>query len=164
MFLSSLHQANVLKLTKTAGYFNTSGVSFFCKFERYKGMRKSIYIIFVFYLMLGGCKKSNDVIPTGTSVNYSDLSSTPSNTGGVFSFTKITTTPGTIKQGAASKVIATATGSNLTYTWSTSHGELFGSGSAIYYSDSCIGTYTITCVVSDGTHTATITVPITVSG
>lgn len=126
-------------------------------------MRKSVFILFAFCLMLSGCKKSNDVIPYGTSTNYSDLSNTSSNTSGVFSFTKITATPGTIKQGAASKVIATATGNNLTYTWSTSHGELFGSGSAIYYSDSCIGTYTITCVVSDGKHTATITVPITVS-
>ena len=89
--------------------------------------------------------------------------STPPNAGGVFSFTKITISPNPVIKGTASKVIATATGNNLTYTWSTSHGELFGSGSAIYYSDSCLGTYTITCVVSDGTRTATITVPVTIS-
>jgi PKD domain-containing protein len=114
--------------------------------------------------MLCGCRKSNDVIPYGTSTNYSNISGTPPNAGGAFSFTKITVTPNVIVQGKASKVIAVATGNNLTYTWSTSHGELFGTGSAIYYSDSCIGTYTITCTVSDGTHTATITVPISITG
>ena len=126
-------------------------------------MRKLVYVLFVFYLVLTGCKKSNDVIPYGTSINYSNISGTPPNTGGAFSFTKITINPNPVKPGVASKVFVTATGNNLTYKWSTSHGELFGSGSAIYYSDSCLGTYTITCVISDGTHTATITVPITVS-
>ncbi len=126
-------------------------------------MRKSVCLLFAFYLMLSGCKKSDDVIPTGTSVNYSNLSSSPTNAGGAFSFTKIIVKPGTIIKGTSAQVVAVATGNNLTYTWSTSHGELFGSGSAIYYSDSCVGTYTITCVVSDGTHTATITVPITIT-
>ena len=111
-----------------------------------------------------GCTKTNkNVVANGTSKNYSDINSAPANPGGAFSFTKITVNPNPIKIGAASKVIATASGNNLTYKWSTSHGDLFGTGSAIYYSDSCIGAYTITCVVSDGTHTATITIPISVS-
>ena len=126
-------------------------------------MKKFTLIVFVFCIITFGCKKSNDVVPYGSSANYSSLSSTPPNSGGVFSFTKITITPNTLKAGTAAKVVATASGTHLTYNWSTSHGELFGSGSAIYYSDSCLGTYTITCVVSDGTNTATITVPITVS-
>ena len=91
------------------------------------------------------------------------MASTPVNPGGAFSFTKITIAPNPVKIGVASKLIASASGDNLTYKWSTSHGDLFGNGSAIYYSDSCIGTYTITCTVSDGVHTATITVPITIS-
>jgi len=126
-------------------------------------MRKSVYILFVFYLLLSGCKKSDNVIPTGTSTNYSDVSGTPPNPGGAFSFTKITINPNPMQPGQGAKVVAVASGNNLTYKWSTSHGELFGSGSAIYYDDSCLGTFTITCVVSDGTHTATITVPITIS-
>jgi hypothetical protein len=126
-------------------------------------MSKFVLTSFIFCLILFGCKKSNDVIPYGSSTNYSALSSAPPNPGGTFSFTKITISPNPLIAGTAAKLVATATGNNLTYKWSTSHGELFGSGSAIYYSDSCIGTYTITCVVSDGTHTATITVPITIS-
>ncbi|MHB8261171.1 MAG: PKD domain-containing protein [Bacteroidia bacterium] len=121
------------------------------------------FLLFASCLMFGACKKSNEAIPYGSSINYSNLSSTPTNAGGAFSFTKITISPNPLVKGTASKVIATATGNNLTYTWTTSHGELFGSGSAIYYSDSCVGTYTITCVVSDGTHSATITVSITIT-
>src|ERR1700740_138569 len=125
----------------------------------------SILFIFVIYVAFSGCKKTDNTttIANGTSKNYSDIASAPINTGGAFSFTKITLTPNPVKIGIASKLYATATGNNLTYRWTTSHGDLFGNGAAIYYSDSCIGTYTITCVVSDGVHSATITIPITVS-
>jgi hypothetical protein len=126
--------------------------------------RVSISVVFIICIFFFSCKKApNEVVTYGTSKNYSDVASAPTNTGGAFSFTKITITPNPIKIGTASKLIATASGTNLTYKWSTSHGDLFGNGAAIYYSDSCIGTYTITCVVSDGVHTTTITVPITVS-
>ena len=121
-------------------------------------------LVFAICLSFDSCKKStNEPVPYGTSKNYSDMASTPVNPGGAFSFTKITIAPNPVKIGVASKLIASASGDNLTYKWSTSHGDLFGNGSAIYYSDSCIGTYTITCTVSDGVHTATITVPITIS-
>jgi len=127
-------------------------------------MRKSVFALFVFYALLSSCTKtSNDKVDFGTSKNYSNTNNTPINSGGAFSFTKITLTPNPIKIGTASKLIATATGNNLTYTWSTSHGDLFGTGSAIYYSDSCIGEYTITCTVSDGKNSATLTIPISVS-
>ena len=129
-------------------------------------MRKllSIPVVFVFFIGFYSCKKSaNEPVPYGTSKNYSDLGTAPANAGGSFSFTKITISPNPIKIGTAAKLIATASGTNLSYKWSTSHGDLFGNGAAIYYSDSCIGTYTVTCIVSDGIHTVTITVPITVS-
>ena len=128
-------------------------------------MKKLLFLIVIFITqaIVCSCKKNNDVIPQGSSVNYSNESSTPPNAGGAFSFTKITINPNPLAKGQACKVIAVATGNNLTYKWSTSHGELFGSGSAIYYSDSCVGTYTITCIVSDGTTTKTITVPVTIS-
>ena len=129
-------------------------------------MKKSVFILFisVVYFAFSSCKKTdNNSVATGTLKNYSNITSAPVNTGGAFSFTKITLTPNPVKIGVASKLYATATGNNLTYKWTTSHGDLFGNGAAIYYSDSCIGEDTITCVVSDGTHTATITIPITVS-
>ena len=123
-----------------------------------------IFSIFVVYFGFCSCKKTNnDAVVYGSSKNYSTTTNTPTNTGGAFSFTKITLLPNPVKIGIASKLFATASGNNLTYKWTTSHGDLFGNGAAIYYSDSCIGTYTITCVVSDGIHTATITIPITVS-
>lgn len=129
-------------------------------------MRKLVFTLctLVICLVFLGCKKStNDVVDYGTSKNYSNSNSTAPSTGGTFSFTKITLTPNPVKIGVASKLYATASGSNLTYKWTTSHGDLFGNGASIYYSDSCIGEYTITCVVSDGVHSATITIPITVS-
>ena len=128
-------------------------------------MRKFTFLVTVFivYIAFFSCKKTNDFIPYGSSVNYSGVSGTPTNAGGAFSFTTIVIKPNPLIKGQACKVVAIATGNNLKYTWTTSHGELFGDGSAIYYSDSCVGTYTITCVVSDGTHSKTITVPITIS-
>jgi hypothetical protein len=129
-------------------------------------MKKSVFTLFIFvvYVFFCGCKKTNnDAAVYGTSKNYSNLNSSLLNTCVVFLFIKITLTSNPVKIGIASKLYATATGNNLTYKWTTSHGDLFGNGAAIYYSDSCIGTYTITCVVSDGTHSATITIPITVS-
>jgi hypothetical protein len=129
-------------------------------------MKKSVSTLFIFviYFAFSGCKKAdNNAAVYGTSKNYSNAASAPTNIGGAFSFTKITIMPNPVKIGTASKLYATASGNNLSYKWSTSHGDLFGTGSAIYYSDSCIGNYTITCVVSDGVYSATITIPITVS-
>jgi hypothetical protein len=127
-------------------------------------MRKSVFVLFVFVLVLNACTKTkNNAVEYGVSKNYSNVNNASVNSGGAFSFTKITITPNPIKIGTASKLIATASGNNLTYKWSTSHGDLFGTGAAIYYSDSCIGDYTITCTVSDGVHYATITIPISVS-
>ena len=123
-----------------------------------------ILLLIIINLLFFGCKKSSsDSILFGTSKSYSNVTSAPPNSTGTFSFSKITITPNPVKIGVASKLYATASGNNLTYKWTTSHGDLFSTGSSIYYSDSCIGEYTVTCVVSDGTHSATITIPISVS-
>ncbi|MGZ3863509.1 MAG: hypothetical protein ACXVPN_08815 [Bacteroidia bacterium] len=122
-----------------------------------------ICLVFAFSIFLSGCKKNNnDAVADGSFTNYSSSSAT-ANPGGPFSFTKITINPNPVKIGVASKLTATVTGTNLTFVWTTSHGDLFGKGAAIYYSDSCIGEYSVTCTVSDGTHSKTITVPISVS-
>jgi hypothetical protein len=137
----------------------------FTIFGEMSTLKKSVFILFVFFLVIfiSGCKKSDDVVANASSLNYSSQSGNGANPGGPFSFTKITINPNPVKIGIASKLTATATGTNLTYTWTTSHGDLFGSGSVIYYSDSCIGDYSVTCVVSDGKQSITITVPISVS-
>jgi hypothetical protein len=124
----------------------------------------TIASFFSLLLIFSACKKTDsNTIPYGSSVNYSSNSGVQVHTGGAFSFTKIIINPSPVKIGTASKITAVATGNNLTFTWSTSHGDLFGKGSTIYYSDSCIGEYTVTCTVSDGSRSATITVSITVS-
>ena len=116
-------------------------------------------------MLFSSCKKTdNSNIAYGMAKNYSTITSnTPQNSGGAFSFTSITISPNPVKIGIASKVTAIATGNNLKYTWTTTHGDLFGTGATIYYSDSCIGEYSITCVVTDGTHSTTLTVPISIS-
>ena len=127
-------------------------------------MSKLVFAVIVFCIIVSGCKKiNNSDVGYGASKNYSSVNNTVVNVGGAFSFTKITIVPNPVKIGIASKLIATATGNNLSFKWSTSHGDLFGTGATIYYSDSCIGEYTVTCTVSDGEHSATITIPISVS-
>ncbi|MBS1646932.1 MAG: hypothetical protein JST67_06290 [Bacteroidetes bacterium] len=129
-------------------------------------MRKKFYILLVCTLsFFVSCKKNDEAtIPYGTTKNYSSvLNGTPPGASNVFSFTKIIISPNPVKIGIASKITAVATGTNLKFVWTTTHGDLFGAGNVIYYSDSCIGTYSITCVVSDGAHSVTITVPITIS-
>ena|ERR1700758_1733581 len=135
-------------------------------FDENLTLQKSVFItaVFLSLLFFSGCKKSvQDSIAYGSSINYSNTSGSSINVGGTFAFTKIVISPNPVKIGIASKLTAYASGSNLTFTWTTSHGDLFGKGASIYYSDSCIGVYTVTCIVSDGKQSATITVPITVS-
>ncbi|MGZ3866972.1 MAG: hypothetical protein ACXVC6_12905 [Bacteroidia bacterium] len=126
-------------------------------------MKRSVFVCVTFLFFLLSCKKNSDTIQEGTFTNYSSSSAVSSNPGGPFSFTKITINPDPVKIGVASKLIASVTGTNLTFVWTTSHGDLFGKGAVIYYSDSCIGEYSVSCTVSDGTHSKTITVPISVS-
>jgi hypothetical protein len=125
-------------------------------------MKKACLSAFITAVLCFGCSKSDNSIPYATSKNY-PVAQTTYSPGGSFSFTGIDVNPSTIKIGKPATLVAKATGTNLTFTWSTSHGDLFGSGSSIYYSDSCVGTYTVTCTVSDGTHSSTITVSVTVS-
>jgi len=123
-----------------------------------------VAVIFIVLLVVSGCRKAgNETIAYGSSVNYSNISSSQTNPGGAFSFTKITINPNPVKIGVASQLTAIATGNNLTYVWTTSHGDLFGKGFKIWYSDSCVGVYSVTCTVSDGKQSATITIPITIS-
>jgi hypothetical protein len=125
--------------------------------------RLPFFFIALLFFVSSGCKKNDVAIPYGNATYYSETGSQNSNTGGPFSFTAIIVNPNPVQKGTAAKVIAKASGANLTFKWSTPHGELFGNGSTIYYSDSCIGTFQITCTVSDGTNSVTLAVPVTVS-
>ncbi len=117
---------------------------------------------FLVILLLASCNKKADNIPHGTSTHYSQSSSSL-NSSGPFSFTSIDVNPNPVQKGTVAKVTANATGKNLSFKWSTPHGDIFGTGSTVYYSDSCVGTYQITCTVSDGTNSTTITINITIT-
>jgi hypothetical protein len=127
-------------------------------------MKKPIGLILFMAICLTACHKSviSDA-PQGTFKNYPSGASVSYSPGGAFSFTKLEASPATIVKGNLSKVVATATGSNLTFTWSTPHGDIFGTGPAVYYGDSCVGSYDVTCVVSDGSQSKTITITITIT-
>ena len=60
----------------------------------------------------------------------------------------------TIAPGETTKVIATATGSQLTYYWSATIGDILGSGSEIVYAASpCqVGINQITCKIKNGSN------------
>lgn len=121
------------------------------------------YFIIILYVLLLGCKKQQVEIPHGTSTYYSQNAGSINSNSGTFSFTNIIINPNPIQKGTVAQVTAVASGKNLTYKWSTPHGDIFGTGQIVYYSDSCVGTYQITCTVSDGTNSATITVNITIT-
>ncbi len=130
-------------------------------------MKNWVWVFYLPLLFLTSCQKNQlSTGANGVSQNYTPPesgASGPVSQQGPFSFSAIVISPNPVHKGYPSSLTAIATGTNLTFKWTTSHGDLFGSGDKIYYSDSCIGTYSVTCVVSDGTHTATITVPITIS-
>ena len=108
------------------------------------------FLAFVFLAALWSCKKKQETPPA---------SATP------MSFTALKASPDTIVAGKTTNITTSASGGNLKYTWSTNHGDLFGSGSSIIYSSAacCVGTNTVTCVVSDGTTSSTKSIPITIT-
>jgi hypothetical protein len=67
-------------------------------------------------------------------------------------FTSLTAEKATIAPGESIKITAVATGYRLTYTWTKTAGDILGSGSQVVYAVSpChLGTYNITCTVTDG--------------
>jgi hypothetical protein len=58
----------------------------------------------------------------------------------------------TLTAGETTKIMATATGSNLTYQWSASQGDILGSGAEVIYASSIchVGKNQITCKVTNG--------------
>ena len=114
------------------------------------------WIICILAITFSGCKKEGSYFPK----TYEE-----ENTSDVYSFSKIEVIPDSIAVGEFADVIATATGKNLTYTWWTSHGDLFGSGFHIQAGAQpcCVGINQIKCTVSDGQHSETKTVLFTVT-
>jgi hypothetical protein len=120
---------------------------------------KKLNILLVFFLTLvfSSCFKESTNIPV--SHTAASGSNEP------FSFKSLSASPNPVQKGKVSNLTTVATGKNLSYTWSTTHGDLFGSGSSIIYSSApcCVGTNSVTCTVSDGQNSASITIGITVT-
>lgn len=127
-------------------------------------MRGRFIFSAILLMVLFSCKKESPAnLPIGVSHNYPVSGGASYSPGGPFSFTKLEASPATISKGSVSKISAYATGTNLTFNWSTPHGDIFGTGPSVYYSDSCVGTYSVTCTVKDGTNSVTLTVTITIT-
>src|SRR5438445_402243 len=89
---------------------------------------KNLCLFLLIAVLFWSCEKSDNKIPQGYCKNYSLNNSAGASTGGPFSFTNIEINPNPVQKGTVAKVVAKATGSNLTFKWSTPHGDLFGTG------------------------------------
>ena len=110
---------------------------------------KFYYCIILIVLLIGltCCKKEGSYFPGQNNIG-------PDTTSVVFNYISLVASPDTVKVGDVINIYATATGKNLVYNWSTSHGNLFGSG---YHVESgadpcCVGRIKVTCTISDSTH------------
>jgi hypothetical protein len=119
-------------------------------------MKKGILILFITSAVLFAysCKKKNEQPNPSTA--------TP------LEFTSLVADSSAILTGETSTITATAKGDNLTYTWAMSHGDLFGSGSTVFYGaqSCCVGINTVSCTVtgSGSSITKTTTIEVLQSG
>jgi hypothetical protein len=97
-------------------------------------MKKTIFCLFVLILLLPACGGDDPEEP------FKPLE-----------FVSLTAEKSTIKVAEITKIKASATGSNLIYTWSATLGDILGSGSEVTYTASIcqIGKNKITCTVSN---------------
>jgi hypothetical protein len=68
-----------------------------------------------------------------------------------FTFESLTSDASVLKQGDLTNIRAKVDGSDISYSWSASSGDLLGSGNYIAFGagSCCTGDHTITCKVSD---------------
>lgn len=106
--------------------------------------------LFIYLLLIGiavaSCKKEE---PEPEQITNPTPAPTP-----VFAFSSLSAENTTIPIGGTAKITASASGENLTYSWSASQGDILGSGSQITYgaSNCCAGENEITCTVKDGNN------------
>ena len=97
-------------------------------------MKKIILYLFILFMLLPACGGDDEEEPFKPLVYIS-----------------LVVEKTTIKVGETTKIKATATGSNLVYTWSATLGDILGSGTEVTYTASIcqIGNNKITCIVSN---------------
>lgn len=96
---------------------------------------KSILYLPILLLILFSCKKETKNEPTNTKL---------------FTFVSLTADSYEIKQGNVTRITATVNG-EVTYNWTCSSGDLFGSGNSILFGagSCCTGDHKINCEVKD---------------
>jgi hypothetical protein len=102
-------------------------------------MKKLVYIISIASLLLVACDKENE--------NGGDPSQQ-------LIFESLVADRYTLNAGESTRIIATASGYNISYHWSATAGDILGSGAEVMYAPSpChAGENEITCEVKDGNN------------
>lgn len=98
-------------------------------------MRKFLLLLLVLSIAVVGCKKDEDNPPTDNK--------TP------LTFSSLTASDTLIAIAANTTLTATATGDELTYTWSAEYGTIFGSGAVVEWTVCHSDYFTINCEVQD---------------
>jgi hypothetical protein len=111
-------------------------------------VKKSAFIILLFTILFLNCGKENENPDPVENLVYTSLVAEKS----------------TLIPGENTKIKATATGSNLSYNWSASRGDILGSGHEVIYAPSpChVGTNQITCKITNGKQSESKTITIQV--
>ncbi len=97
---------------------------------------KYLLILFISAGILLSCKKKSPTQPTGADK--------------LFTFKELKSDHDTIQQGNVTNIKASISGDG-SYKWSSSAGDLFGSGSLVLFGAStcCTGNHEVTCTVTD---------------
>ena len=100
-------------------------------------MKNLVPILIFFALLLCNCNKDEEEEPLQDLI-----------------FQSLVAEEDTLVSGEVTNVIATATGSNLSYYWSAFKGDILGFGSEVIYASSpCyLGKNQITCTVTNGNN------------
>lgn len=121
-----------------------------------RNMKRLLNISCILLLLISSCKKEGTtVVDTTTTETETE---TETETIQEFSFTSLTTVEDTLQVYSVTDIEAIATGENLTYTWDKDLGVILGSGSKIVFNVCCEGQHEITCTVSDGVNSKSLSV------
>jgi hypothetical protein len=98
-------------------------------------MKNLFLILIVFLIPFAACKKDNN--------------DTPADQQNPLVFTSLSCADSTLAVGATTTFTATASGDDLTYSWSSLYGTFFGSGPVVQWSVCHADGFIITCEVQD---------------
>ncbi len=117
---------------------------------------KLIFGIALIAIFLTACNKEVLEPDSGqTNTSTQNGTNTSNSTGAsTITYTTLVASEDTILIGGTTQITSTATGDGLSYNWSTTNGDIIGSGSQITYGASgcCGGSNMVTCSVKDANN------------